>query len=197
MDDDSVKTNKKSSRCGRRYRKKNKYNRFAMNDLSRRVRSNVTKEKGMSNQTVARFCRSLCGDDFKGVYSADYIPTRLAARGRFIIVINLGVRRGRRGPLPMGHFVTVSADPSKVFYIDSYGLPNVEPHVTRFLQRCRRPVEFNLRPIQDLNSVYCGLFATLFAVYLDKQPDFKLIFKKQNLRENDKLCVRYLRRLIG
>lgn len=164
--------------------------------LTRRVKANVSKEGGISNETVARFCGSLCGKDFKGVFSADYIPRRLAARGRFIVVVNLGTRRGVRGKLPMGHFITIAADPSKVLYVDPYGLPNVEPNVERFLRLCRRPVEFNLRQIQDTESVYCGLYAVLFSLYFDKKPDFKLRFRKRNLRKNDKLCVEYLRKMM-
>jgi hypothetical protein len=166
--------------------------------LTRRIRGNVAPSLGLTNTVIERFCFLSCSDTFKGVYSADYIPTQLAARSRFIMVVNLGVRRGLR-KLPVGHFVTVVASSSVVYYIDPYGLPSAEPHVNRFLRLCRRKICFNLKQIQDFSSTYCGLFAILFACYMDAngtEERLKLKFNSRNLMKNDKLCVKYLRALL-
>lgn len=143
----------------------------------------------------------VCSSDFKGVFSADCIPHNLAAISRFIIVINLGTRKGVRGKLPVGHFVTLVASPTSLIYIDPFGLPNMQPDINIFLQLCKRKnVYVNLRQIQHFNSVYCGFYAILFACYFDKQYHskkklFSLHFKNSNLYKNDSLCVEYLRRI--
>ena len=159
----------------------------------------------MSNETLERFCFRVCGNDFKGVFSADYIPLFLAAKSRFVIIANLGARRGVRTELPVGHFVTIAALPDVILYIDSYGLPSVEPNINKFLKICRRPVQFNLRQIQTYDSVYCSFYAMMFTCFVDKfvfrdsMPAIrvpKLRFEKRNLKKNDELCVKYLKRIL-
>lgn len=170
--------------------------------VAKRLRANVSRNSGISNETLERFCFRKCSDNFKGVFSADYIPNYLAAMTRFILIANLGTRRGIRTHLPVGHFVTIVAFPNAMLYIDSYGLPSVEPHVNQFLKYCRRDVWFNLRPIQRFNSNFCALYAMLFTCFIDKivfcqtrSRLTKLQFKNHNLRKNDDLCLLYLKRL--
>ena len=162
-----------------------------------KVKGNVLPKKGLSNGLVQRFCKLACSSDFKGVYSADYLPPKLPALSNFIVVVNLGVRKGVRYKLPAGHFVTIYATPARIYYVDPYGIPSVEPHVNQFLERCGRPVVCNLRQIQDFGSVYCGLYAVLFACYVDKRPNFRLLFERRRLLENDKLCLDYLQKLFN
>ena len=164
------------------------------------VREHVRSGSGVTNTLVNRFCREICSSDFQGVFSADCIPLRLAARPRFIIVVNLGKRKGVEGELPVGHFVTIAASPSTVTYIDPFGFPCVQRDINTFLHLCGRRVYTNLRQIQHFNSVYCGFFAILFASYLDrrhhaKKKIFQLRFKDTNLYQNDKLCMKYLQRI--
>lgn len=165
------------------------------------VRDHVRSKLGVTNTLVNRFCRQICSDDFKGVFSADCIPLQLAARPRFIIVVNLGKRKGVRGALPVGHFVTIAVSRSALLYIDPFGLPCVQPDISAFLRLCGRKTYINLRQIQHFNSAYCGFYAILFAAYLDrehrggKKKMPKLCFKKNNLYQNDKLCMKYLTRL--
>jgi hypothetical protein len=157
----------------------------------------------MSNAAVAGLCRLYCTGgrfgEFAGVFPADRLPLHLAARSRFLLVVNLGEigHPSDPTPPPRGHFVTVAAGPSGVLYIDPYGLPCLQPRVNRFLRLCRRRVLANWRQVQDLRSVYCGMYAVLFAAYLDRKPNFKLRFHKagRDLRRNDTLCARYLRRM--
>lgn len=167
-----------------------------MDRLLRRVRSNVKANVGMSNDAVEGLCRQLCSDSFMGVYSADKIPSnKLAKLDNFIIVVNLGT-----SDMPVGHFVTLSADPSDksvVSYMDSFALPCFQPHVRDFVRKCGREVRLaNKRRIQAVSSVYCGLYASLFAVYQDRKPDFELEFSRKDYESNDDRCVKYLRKII-
>lgn len=173
--------------------------------LEHRISQHVKPGQGISNQLVERLCRRLCGKDFSGVFSADYLPLHLAARPKFMLVVNLGKRRGIRPPqkLPPGHFVTVVGEPGKVYYLDPYGLPCDQKDVAKFLRHCRRPVAWNRRQIQAYNSNYCGLYAILFCVYLDSSsqysarlPPLSFTREKNKLRSNDRECFDALARAL-
>ena len=150
---------------------------------------------GISNDLVGRLCSSICTDRFKGVFSADLIPaTRLLrdGAGDFAIVVNLAT-----SDRPVGHFVAVCADSRRVCYLDPYGLPHsYQEDVARFLRRCGRPVEDPRRQVQSFDSVYCGLYASLFAAYWDRRADFALDFSDKDYAGNDAKCVDYLKRIV-
>ncbi len=156
-----------------------------------RIHSNVNQGMGMSNDLVEKLCYREASNTFRGVYSADKIPTTLASCPRFIIVVNLG-----RSNQYMGHFVTVCGESDKIKYFDSYALPCVQPDVVRFLQSCRRPLITLTRRIQGWSSMYCGLYSMMFTLYEDKKPDFELLFSSTDYDDNDGKCVRYIRKLI-
>lgn len=166
------------------------------------LRGLVSADKGVSNTLLARLGRTSCrGGDFYGVYPANKIPRWICKRGRFVIIVNLGERvPGRR--LPVGHFVCVAGERRRVNYIDSYGMPCMQPKVLRFLKDCRREIWENEKQMQHLESAYCGLYALLFTVYFDRKfshalpPGFKLRFYKGGLKSNDKKCVQYLQQLL-
>ncbi len=171
------------------YRKEREKTSFEL--LIDRVNANVKEGLGMSNQLVDKLCRREASNIFKGVYSADKIPGALAFCPRFIIVVNLGTSAQQ-----MGHFVTVCGHPDKIKYIDSFALTCTQPNVRSFLQACRRPLVTLTRRIQGWSSMYCGLYAMLFTLYDDKNPDFDLIFSFSKFDDNDAKCVRYIRKLI-
>lgn len=164
--------------------------------LESRVKRNVKKGKGVTNETVYRFCKLSTSDKFRGVFPCDLIPSGIAVRSRFIFIVNLAPKRVPNAP-SQGHFVTICGDPSEIYYVDSYGLPCAEKRVQNFLSLCNRPIKFNVKAIQDLNSAFCALYAILFVLYFDKEPDFPLKFDKKRLRGNDSLCKNYIERIIS
>ena len=157
-----------------------------------RVREHVRAGKGISNDVIRNVCSALCSDAFRGVYSADRISVGIAALLDFIFVVNLE----ERASTTVGHFVTVVGTPEHVLYIDPYGLPCDNEYINNFMRGCRRPIYHNEKQIQSFDSVYCGVFAMLFVLYFDKRPNFKLKFKVKNIKDNDKLCMHYLRRIV-
>lgn len=173
-----------------------------LDELSRRIRTHVLAGVGLTNEVVYRLCKlTTMGERFKGVYAADRIPLGLAAAPNFTMIVNLGRSRGPDGgPPQVGHFVTVVGRPGAVYYVDPFGLPCAQPQVKRFLRLCERPVKFGMRRVQALDSVYCGFFAMLFAMYLNARPrpKFRLMFHATpaKLKSNDQMCLLYLRRLI-
>lgn len=176
--------------------KKPSYLKKCIKQLTSQISENVDK-RGVTNDVVERFCFLACGDKYKGTFSADMIPPHFASLSHFIININLGKRKDIRSDIPVGHFITLIADPTKVVYIDSYGLPIFQENVINFLKLCYRPLSYNEQQIQDYNSVYCGLYAILFSCYADKLPPFELKFSQSNRKSNDKKCVFYLRKMFS
>lgn len=166
------------------------------------IRRHVSAEKGVSNTLLSRLGRLICGKDFRGVHPANKIPRSLAARGRFVIIVNLG-ERVPGVKLPVGHFVCVAGEVGRVNYVDPYGLPCIQPKVAKFLADCQRTVWENDRRVQHIDSTYCALYSLLFAVYFDRKfnnslPDkFRIKFYSQTLKRNDRKCVQYLQRLIN
>lgn len=163
--------------------------------LNKRIKEHVKEKGGISNEFIYNVCQMCCSSDFKGVFSADCIPPKLAGRGRFFIIVNLGERKGKNK--------TKAAYPNVVYYLDSYGFPCVQRYVVKFLLNCRRPMRWNSRQIQDFKSQFCGMYAILFTIYLDRsfgnrgtKPGFNMRFRNKNLIHNDSLCMQYLRRIL-
>jgi hypothetical protein len=162
--------------------------------LSERVGKNVLPRLGTSNKAIDKFCRHVCSVDYRGVYSIDKIPTtRLAPRATFLFILNLGdAGRGEDG-----HFVAVCGRPDSLLYLDPFAHPPPKDERLRsFFKLCRRRLYCSRRQIQDYKSAYCGLFALLFVWYVDAGCPFRLKFDRLRLRQNDKRCVDYLRKMI-
>ncbi len=167
------------------------------------INTHVRPGRGVTNTVLNRLAKLACDEDFHGVYSSDCLPFRLTIRPKFVIIVNLA-----ESDAPAGHFVTIAAVRNKVYYLDSFGLGLFVKRVADFVNLCKRPIYTNAARIQDFASVNCGMYALLFAVYLNRKmqqgaaqpwrkPRFRLNFfkKKSWLRKNDKLCFDYLRRL--
>lgn len=176
-----------------------------MDEVIRRAKDHVSSDAGISNEALERLCVLSCGSDFKGVFAADCIPSRLAARPRFVIVVNLGTRKDVSGPLPLGHFVTLAGVGDAVRYVDPYGFPCHQPNVLAFLKLCRRQTRYSLRQVQDFGSLYCGMYALLFATYFDRgggggrgeAKKLRFFRRGKDLRKNDRLCMKYLREYVA
>ena len=164
--------------------------------IAKAARNHVIPRLGITNELLYRLCKQLLSKDFYGVFSADDIPNNLAAYNSFIIIVNIATKKSTRA----GHFVTIVGNSSTINYIDSYGLPCLQPHIKSFLALCYRKICYNTRQIQSFNSKYCGLYALLFACYFDKENnegnDFQLLFHNNRLKQNDKLCSTYLTQMI-
>ncbi len=164
-----------------------------MKRLVKNIRLHAAEGKGVSNVLLDRIARLVCTKSFRGVFAANKIPRILAARPRFIIIVNLGVKSPGKTKLPVGHFVCISARPDEIDYVDPYGMPCLQPDVLGFLTDCGRHVRENKRQIQHMDSPYCSLFSLLYAIYFDKgDSNFKMKFNKQRLKANDKKCMQYL-----
>ena len=164
--------------------------------LSNELRSNVDPTRGVTNELVYSFCRRVCDTNgpFRGVYSLDKIPKSYCNRaGITNIIVNLA-----RSDLQIdGHFVFIHIRPDYVLYIDPTGSLDLPIMMVNFLRNCNRDVMYNQNEIQNKKSVFCALYAILYAMYYDRKTvPFKIEFDCEGCKSNDTKCVNYIRRLI-
>lgn len=101
-----------------------------------------------------------------------------------------------------GHFVAVIIAEKHALYIDSYAATFARKEIRDFfslLQRDKRRIFVNDKPIQDASSTHCGLYAVLYAAWYLLPPDKrkKIEFYTTDLARNDRLCVQYIRDLFN
>ncbi len=108
----------------------------------------------------------------------------------------------KRGP-SVGHFVTIVGRGRKILYVDPYGFPPTDRRLDAFFQDCLRPVTYSSTQAQALESTFCGVYAMLFTLYFDnlkwgdKASVFSLKFSSSDFALNDRLAVKYLKRMVN
>lgn len=132
--------------------------------------------------------------EYKGIYSSNNINKKLNKVSNFCIVVNLNKRAKRN----KGHFIVIHASSNRILYFDPLGNPCYVKSIFKFMKKCKRPIFHNLNQIQDMNSIYCGLYCILFTLYFDRKKPFKMIFYKRRnkLKKNDEKCIKYLKKLV-
>jgi hypothetical protein len=158
----------------------------ATKKISKEVKDHVDEHIGVTNEILDEFARKLCPRLYKGLFNPSTNLLRLNICAPFTIILNVGF-----------HFVCVHTTGKKVFYIDSYGLMCRNRVVWKFLRQFKIPIVINRARLQSPKSRHCGMYALLFATYLDlpKKP-FKLKFHNRARKKNDQLCMLYLDKLV-
>lgn len=169
--------------------------------ISRLIRHHVNPKQGMSYEILNSICETFCTQLYKGLHHATTIPFECLKHFAMFTIIVL---------LPgtvTGHFVTIHITPSTIFYIDPYGFPCFNSDVLRFISRLKTHTKWkkrvlftNVKQIQHEKSVYCGMYAVLYALYFDSvknQKKLKLCFPKRPSLTNDKRCKQYLNKIIS
>lgn len=169
----------------------------ALQDIKKLISPHVDSKLGITVSLINSICKTLCPNRYIGVYESHQLPIKkLINKNYFTIIILL------KGTVT-GHFVTVHATPNSILYIDPFGLPCFDLVVLKFLNTCinkkkkPRVVLMNTNQIQHKKSVYCGMYAVLYALYFDSDNNcMKLNFNKTSLLSNDNKCKRYINQLI-
>lgn len=143
---------------------------------------------GLSNIFIDEFLIKYC-DTYCGIYASDNIPSQLLKKARFSIIVNLSKRREKGS-----HYIAIICFPTYVLYIDSFGVPCYVNTISNFLKSLNRPIKFNLKQIQHNQSTFCGFFTILYVMYHEK-PVINIYFGAHNLRQNDQLCIEYIKLL--
>jgi len=113
-------------------------------------------------------------------------------------IINLAAEK----KFDSGHFVFIHSQPNLINYIDSFGKKCSNEKVRKFISKLSKSkntkINFNSTPIQDENSVACGLFALLFVIAAEMDIDYKKFeWNRNELTINDKLCNNYIHSLLN
>lgn len=99
-----------------------------------------------------------------------------------------------------GHWVTIASTNSTIYYINSTGGPidrkPLHDALVQTAQMGNKTLLRNLVKVQADSSNYCGLYACLWVLYLDKKFKGKIKFDRVNLERNDKKCYQYLQQAI-
>ena len=147
---------------------------------------------GISDNAINRLLHNCY--NFTGVYACDQIPTNLHTKKYFSLISNLStsVQKGT-------HFICIICFEKYVFYIDSTGLPNFNDYINIFLKSLKRPIFYNQKPCQSIQSAYCGFYCMLYVMHFETSCEYqkanKIVFD-DNFRNNDKLCVFYVNKLL-
>jgi hypothetical protein len=148
---------------------------------------------GLTNTFINQFLKPRCRD-YRGTFSSDNIPSNLKHVSKFSIICNLS-KRGKIG----SHFIGIFAFPQYVIYFDSIGLPAFVESICDFLRSLNRPIVYNQRQIQHLDSYFCGFYTILYCMRFDVvniDTPVKIIFNDDNLIENDNTCIEYIKILM-
>lgn len=154
----------------------------------------LLKNNGLSNYEIEIFLKKHCTNNFKGVYSADEIPTELSSFPTFSIVCNLDKK------IQVGsHFVVILGFPTYIFYIDPLGNKCTTPAIRVFLNKNakERDIYYNTVQIQDLFSLYCGVFCIMYILYYDKDRMQELDMLKYNLNLNNGIAISNINKMIN
>lgn len=153
----------------------------------------MTFKEGVSNIFINDFLLTNSAN-YYGTYSSDDIPVNeFKSRDTFSIVCNLSKRKS-----PGTHFIVIISriiqGRRRLIYIDPLGLPCINTHILKFLHGLHHAFEFNTTQIQDVESVFCGMYCILYVMWFVEMK-LELQFYKNNLIRNDKLCTAYIKML--
>lgn len=115
----------------------------------------MKRDGTLSNVDIERIVKVLHIHDFIGVFSKDQLPDPIE-KGFYII--NLENAYNKKGkPLPGSHWVLLNVRAGDSVYVDPFG---VEPPV-EVVKASIKPLHWNTREIQSLDSDLCGEYALM------------------------------------
>lgn len=152
-----------------------------------KLQSGFTNTFGLSNIKMDSFLRQHCSA-YQGIFAPDTLPKKHISEGNIICNLSNSDSMG-------SHYITIIIGSSNVLYIDTFGTLSENDEINNFLLSLKKPIFFNNMMIQHLESSYCGFYAILFCMYFSEQQDFKIKFSN-NLRENDLMCIEYIKKLV-
>ena len=130
---------------------------------------------------------------FMGCYPKDKLPKIFPKVLPKTIVINTGLSSTHGD-----HWVALRLLKTCCFYFDSFGVEIVDQEILSFIKRKYQKYTFNNKCIQYYSSENCGKFCIAFIKMVKNKNDFKSFvnnFDFNNLKNNDKLIVKILKKL--
>jgi Ulp1 protease family, C-terminal catalytic domain len=127
---------------------------------------------------------------FGGVYSSNCLPL-IAKFNGYIINLDENSERG-------SHWVAIYfTNERKAEYFDSYGLPPFLPNILTFLNRNSTSWIFNVKTLQNENTVVCGQYCIYFILHKCHNINLNNIVNAFNSSKNmnDKKVYKFVKQL--
>ena len=154
--------------------------------ISTKIAKHVDADIGMTNVMLNKLARILCPNLYRGLFSVEKLKS-ISFRPPFSIIVNVGL-----------HFVTVFVAKNHILYFDSYGKNCIRREMCDFMAKYNCRIYYNKSKLQKRTSTHCGLYALLFAAYVDlTTKPFELYFYKRAGKKNDELCKMYLQKIVS
>ena len=125
--------------------------------------------------------------DYLGVFAADRVPLSIKNGQYFIANTDQATDPGE-------HFIVLFKEKGNLQYFDPLANPYfLYPDMKKKLKKAPRLTNPN-RPIQAVESQFCGYFCALFCCLRFMEPGALrlLTFRRKNLKKNDEICVKNL-----
>lgn len=157
--------------------------------------------EGMTNNFIDHMLRNV--DTYKGTYSCDTIPPysmflhalEKTSYDRFTIIVNLSKVKDAGT-----HWVLVCVTPMCTLYMDPGGSGCENANILSFMLSTGRPIFESPIEYQGFLSIWCGLFCTAFALFINQSSELQqanppnLGVTKSHL--NDKRCLNYVKQCL-
>ena len=129
--------------------------------------------------------------DYLGCFAHNKLPIFPKKFPKYLIVNTSGRKNG-------GHWVALLIlNKDQILYFDSFGRRVTNENIKKFVSNCN-DLFFNSTCLQHMKSKLCGLFCILFVKLVKNKKDYKNFLKcfnnNVNLRHNDKIVVRMLKK---
>ena len=147
---------------------------------------------GVTNTYIDKTLQEIGSKSFIGTYSSDTVP--YLKDHNIAMVVNLS-KENESG----SHFVVILILKEQVMYFDSFGGKCFVSEINNYLLSFGKEILYSDTPIQDLQSVLCGIYCIAFIVAYDSKinvHDFLDIFSNQNLLYNDVVVGEFLSTMI-
>ena len=148
---------------------------------------------GLKNKYVNDLGKLICGSSFLGVFPSDVQPKFKNKSCKFSVIFNTD-KHDRQG----SHLVAIFRDKDKLYYFDSFGKKCNLKLLKQFIKKNLRVSKYiyNKKPIQDNESLFCGLFCIAFINSLNKNIDYNIFlnkFSNKNLKLNNDIVIQMIK----
>ena len=148
-------------------------------------------KEATSNLFIIDFLNQFKWKQFCGVFASNTIPEDVYTKKEFSIICNLS-RYNEEGT----HFVSIIKYNNTILYLDPLALYiDLNDDINTFIYRCNCENVLKLqRPIQDMNSWYCGYFCIFFVLFFNRELECRkeltpFVSESEDLIKNDCICL--------
>lgn len=168
--------------------------------IAYKAAEHVFAHEGVTQTYINELLSYLFPSKFKGIYSLfdlKKISSSVTTLDSFFIVLNT-----------LAHFVLIYVTPNEILYFDPAGgsIQRAQSHfkqkpITMFLKECfsnfpKRTLHVNTTSLQSSESVHCGFYCVLYALYFSQPSNTLKMSFQPKLKENDEKCISYTCKLI-